>query len=528
LSTAADEPSDVTQPMASRKRLLLRGLAMVASLASLTALWTGERARIEDDLQLFAEPRAKPGETIAMQALLLEHVEAPAGPTLATAKVRVRLLDPSGSELAVTDLTPSALDTMEGSLRVPAVAQGRLRLEASVQAAAGALAESPPLTVSRSLEVSANAETAAASPRLAGPLQHLSVGELKATGTERAPLPFMPRVVSGSCVPEQICQLLVWVGEPASAVEVIDNAQVSTAARPAPATETTGLVTLALRVHGAEAQVTLRATRNGLPVGERALRLPVALGEAVMTTSSALAASLSQVTLSLTPAPGREHVILDTFLSGRWARSHTVRSASPSQPVRLDAAPEATGLVRLQARSDRYSGESSATRVLYVQRPGQSAVAALSDIARAAREAGLSEGLTDAFEREPPPDFAADSARWASFALAPFEQLRMSIPPAVSGRPAQVARVDRVRTFVRFGVGAMLVCCAFLVGASLLRSGLSASDEAASVLDEANDAMSSPRHAQLGDRLWVLVWVLLVCMAFLAAALLVVAKPLWF
>ncbi len=527
MSTAADEPSDVAQ-RASGTRLFLRSLALVASLASLFALWTGERARIEDDLQLFAEPRARPGETLALQALFLEHVDAPEGPTLTTTEVRVRLLDAAGSELAVTDLAASALDTMEGSLRVPAVAQGRLRLEASVQAPGGEASDVTQLTVSRGLEVSSDAEVAPASTRLAGPLQHLSVGELKATGTEQAPVPFMPRVVSGSCVPEQVCQLLVWVGEPASAVEVVDNAQVSSAAKPEPATETAGLVTLALRVHGAEAQVTLLATRNGVPVGERALRLPVALGEAVITARSSLAASLSEVSLSLIPAPGREHVILDTFLAGRWARSHTVRAASLSQAVRLDSAPEAFGLVRLQARSDRYSGEGSATRMVYVQQPGQSAADALAAVARAAREAGLSEGLTDAFERTPPPGFAADAARWASFALAPFEEMRMAIPTAMSGRPAQVARVDRVRTFVRFGVGAMLVCCAFVVGASVLRSGLSASDEAAAVLNEANEATSSPQRAQFGDRLWVFVWVLLVCMAFLAAALLVVAKPLWF
>ena len=66
---------------------------------------------------------------------------------------------------------------------------------------------------------------------------------------------------------------------------------------------------------------------------------------------------------------------------------------------------------------------------------------------------------------------------------------------------------------------------------SVLRSGFAASEQAGSILDDAHEAESEPLaqpSSRLSSRLWVLLWVALVFMAFLAAALLIVAKPLWF
>lgn len=523
MSTAANEPAEGDGPRVPWGRLALRTIALLAAASSLVALWSGERARIADDLQLFAEPRARPGEDLALRALWLRDVDAPEGPSLGTAPVRVRLLDRQGRELARTTLTSAVLEGMEGDLRVPDVSRGEVHLEAELEDGTGST-----LSVARKLYVAADVPAPAPVARLAGPLQHFVVGRVVTVGTGQPPHPFLPRVVGGSCMPEQICRVLVWVGEPAASIELGVSASATPVAPPDPATETTGLVSLSLRVHGAEAEITLRALRGGQAVAERPLRLPVALGETGLSSDMSLVPAGSQARLTLTPPPGREHVIVDTFVSGRWARSTTVKSATQARGVPVVFSPQVTGLVRVQGRSDRYTGEGAGARVLYIQRPGEGVAQALSRIAAAARQAGLADPARPDVEAALPPQARDDAQRWAAFLLAPFELSRMAIPLAVGGRPRQLSRIAHRRTLVRYGVAAMLVCCALVFGVTVVRRGWAATDEAGALLHEASLGTGLSPVRRRGDRLWVLMWVALVCMAFLAAALMIVAKPLWF
>src|SRR5687768_4046166 len=153
-------------------------------------MWSSERVRIADDLQLFAEPAARPGETIALRALLLRDVEAVEGPTLSRAKVRVRLLDAQDRELAATRLLPTEMESMEGILRVPEVARGKLRLEASLE---GARTERDAhLMVQRSLRVESSVEPRAPVFRSAGALQHLALGRVHTLSDQTPPTPFEP------------------------------------------------------------------------------------------------------------------------------------------------------------------------------------------------------------------------------------------------------------------------------------------------------------------------------------------------
>ncbi len=542
----AEDPGDREGPPAPIRRLALRIVAGLAAIVSIVALWSGERVRIADDLQLFAESSARPGETLALRALVLRDVEGVAGPRLEKADVHVRLLDAADRELASTQLRPTQLDSMEGSLRVPELAHGRLVLEASLDAmpaehgpaehgpAEHGVVDPDALTVRRSLQVRPTTDPGLPVSRSAGPLQHFALGRVHAIGTAIPPTPFEPRVISGSCAPEQRCTLLVWVGEPAAALEVQPSPAFTQVGAIEPASETDGLAAVTLQVHGAEAEVTLRASRAGQPVAERAVRLPVALGEAVVAADRAIVSSLPALRLTLIPPPGREHLILDTFVQGRWSQTRTVSDATPSAETHVDAIPSASGIVRIQARSDRYSAEGSGTRAIYLQPPGESMERSLGAIARGVRNAGLSDAASELFGSMPPPGATHDALRWAAFLLAPLELSRMPIPLAVSDRPVRLARLAGVRTFLRFGLGAMLVFCALVVGASLLRSGFAASEQAGLILEEGREPghprarPASRLTGRLAGRLWVLVWVALVCMAFLTAALLVVAKPLWF
>jgi hypothetical protein len=154
-----------------------------------------------------------------------------------------------------------------------------------------------------------------------------------------------------------------------------------------------------------------------------------------------------------------------------------------------------------------------------------------------ARAGAPERGAAPTGERDPrawatqlPAAVRAEPQLAAAFLLAELEQLRVPLPRATSGRPRQLSRLSRAQTALRFGVGALLALSALVVGMTLMRRGLRADAEARAILDEAEreagvaEEVREPRPGTL-----FVVWlVLLVALAFLAGALLIVAKPLWF
>jgi hypothetical protein len=231
--------------------------------------------------------------------------------------------------------------------------------------------------------------------------------------------------------------------------------------------------------------------------------------------------------LTLALPPGREHAIVDIYEHGHLFASRTLGGVAADAPLPGALAPLPEGLVRVQARVDRFSSDGAGARMLYVRRPGQGDEAVLRELLAAAADAVAHEP-TDGWLRTLPPWALGDLQRTAAYVLAPLETLRAPIPAAVSGRPAQLARVNQAKNLARFGVSAWLVVAALIVGVSLMRRGLSASDEASSILAEAEGGAGRPARADRGERLRVITLALLVVLAFLAAALLVAAKSLWF
>jgi hypothetical protein len=89
--------------------------------------------------------------------------------------------------------------------------------------------------------------------------------------------------------------------------------------------------------------------------------------------------------------------------------------------------------------------------------------------------------------------------------------------------------VRRQQNLLRFGVAGVLTLASLIVGGTLMRRGLSAANEASAILEDAR-GVGGPAA---GDERWrarvgVILLVLAVALAFLASALLIVAKPLWF
>lgn len=544
MSTAHDEHTDSGDSSRARSRArfdtdprriqrLVRVLAVLAALASLLALWSGERLRLDHDLQLIAEAVARPGETLAVRALLFEHVDDPRGPGLALMPVKLRLLDSQSRSLVETTLRPQrATRSMEGELQVPATLRGAATLVASARLSDGTLLE-----CTRSLQIGEDAPILVARPRGAGPLQTLAIGSTRSLAVDApAPTPFLPRIVGGACPSERPCTILIWVGEPGSSVTARTNAQVSVPAPASPAGETTGLVALEVIPHGLEAQLTLEARRGGRLVAERAVRLPVALGEVGVFVRTPLLEPTQPLPLSFTLPPGREHAIVDIFVEGRWRASRSIAKAASAEVTFPAELIPAGGLARIQARVDPFTSEGSGSRFVYRRAAGETPEQAFTSVVSLAQRVAP-DAETKSWSAAQAPLASGDLQRSAAFALAPLELLRVPLPDAHSARPQQLAKLQRKRAFLHFGVASVVLLAAVLVASSLMRRGLSAASEARAILDEAREtgdaggaepAEMGARAGSSGARLGVILLVLAVALAFLAGALLIVAKPLWF
>jgi hypothetical protein len=534
LSISPDDPAEGEGGRTFRVKLALRAFAAFAAFISLFVLWSGERISVAHDLQLVAEASVRPGAHMALRSFVFRDVEAPQGPTLARTPVTVRLFDGEGRELSRTTLRETALDTMEGELAIPGNAAGELVLEARAR-----LDDDPELICRRPLRVADDAPALPNRGREAGPLQQWSVGEVSQAGMLPAPHPFWPRVLGGACVPEQRCTLLVWMGEPAAALAVRPSPAFTMLGKPLPDRETTGLVELNLRVHGLEAELVLEARQGEELVAVRPVRLPVALGDVALFPERTLLSEAASTRIALALPPGREHAIVDLYSQGHLVASRTFPNVVPDLWVPLSLG-SLSGLVHVQARVDRFSNDGAGARLIYVREPGRSDADVLHELARLA--AGQASGEpTSTWTASLPTWAASDLERTAAYLLAPLENERVILPPAASGRPAQLARVGRAKNLARFGVSLALVLSALVVGASLMQRGLRASDEASIILEAARDETSAvdsaagtrqPPDGPIADlrpdRLRVITLALAVALAFVAAALLVAAKSLWF
>ena len=525
---SASDPSDEDAQGANQNRrflLAMRALAGLSALLSLLALWSVEGRTLSHDLQLAVETQARPGDRLALRALIFRNVDAPEGATLALAPTQVRLLDSHARELASVALTATPLDTLDGSLQLPRSLAGHFVLEAKAHY------EGSNLTCQRPLELALDAPAGRLHGREAGPLQHFSLGSLRDLAS--APRPFLPRVVGGACLPETPCRVLVWVGEPAAALTLRAGASVTLSGAPVPSGETSGIVELQVLVHGPDAQLTLEARRAGVLVAERALRLPVGLGEVGLTHTQSLLMP-EQLKLRFVGPPGRELITVDTFAEGRWSDLTVLPSSAFSAPYSPPASASYVGLLRMQARADKLSADGSGARVFYLRAPGEDDAHALGQLARQlAQTPELAREPTGAWATQLPSFAASEPQPTAAFMLAALEQQRMSVPLPVSGRPAQLERLAHTRSVFRFGVAGALVLSAVAMALSIARRGILAADQAQSILDsargESEHEASAPRPGEVfGARLRVLLLALAVAAAFLAAALLIAAKPLWF
>lgn len=526
---SVNQPQNGSQPAAAAARgrdtFLQRfvGLVIVtispaaAAIALLSVLIT-ERLEIDQDLQLFFPPSVRPGDTVPVRALLLGHLTRMQGPELIDASIRVQLLDPAGKVADETRLEPALGRTREGLLRAPAGREGRFRLHAiarlgerRVMARAG-------------LRVDARSGPVGLRVRdLGGPLQRFASGEIRAAAAGEPPSALEVRLKGGFCVPEQRCELLVRVGEPPAAVVIEGNASVTPLnGSDEPSQQSSGIIALRVVTHGPEAVLTLRALRDREPVASRQVRLPVVLASSALRVSKTVYGAREQPAFRLEEKGEGRGCMVDGYLENRWLFAGSKRQCATwsALPFRV----QQPGIWRLQAGRDPFGGESIAARLFYLSPAGQRDGEALRAVARFAIEKFPDDAYARDLIRRPQRVSGSDLQKQAAFLLAPQESLLAPLPVAAASYPHQQAELDRKRETLRVHALVALALAGLVLVAYVLLRGLAAASRARAIMAAAGDPSARGGLGRARATLTVLAAALCVALAFVAAAMYVIAR----
>lgn len=472
----------------------VRAVLPLGIFAAVLAVFFGERARIDHELQLVAPVEVEPESRVALRAFAFERLNAVDGPHLASLPVTVRLLDEGGRALARVELGPSVAGGAEGTLALPSGLSGGVSLEAV------AWAEGEPVASARTpLRVRASLAPPELVGRLRTELQELALGPWT---PPQAAVGVQVRVEGAACVPEHPCRLLVRPSEPGLGVSL----EPSASATPGAVEGGAELLALTVVVHGPEARTELVARREGRELARRSIQLPVALATPGVTLRRRLLDPDEPVRLRAAVLGDRPGVVVDAHREGRWARTLSFPPADEERALALDLEP---GLWRVQVHTDPYASERSAVRLLWVRTPDQDDHAALT-----AAAAALGEPL-------PPPGAADLRLAWLA---SPGEDSVESLPAPRSGLDEDLARLAARQARLRSMAGVALMLGLVVAAVLFLRRGVEAALQAQGVMDATGDPELTSRRHRRRTLLSALALVATAMLAFLGAAALVVAR----
>jgi hypothetical protein len=441
------------------------GLALLAVATPAVAVLLFDRVGVDAEIVLIAPDAARPGDTLPLRVLLYRDLDAPGGPSLATAPVRVELRA-GDVPLRIGHLGAGAVPGAEGAIEVPSAPGVR---PLSVVAMAEGFGE-----VARPLRIATSPPAAPREPLPLGALTELRVGR------DAVRL----RIVGGACVPETPCQVLV---DPAETRSIA--VRPSSSVRPLPSPPGA----LGVEVHGPEGATELEV--GGEIVS---LQLPVMLGVPGLRVDRRDAAAPRPRLETVVLTEGRP-VIVDAFHEGRWAQTWSFEGGG----VRRwgGDADLVEGDWVLQARASLFDTR----RVLPV------ALRVTGDRSDAAR---------------PPEWFARAPTAWS---LAAREREIRRLPEPVSSLPAAREALVTRRGQLRAAAAAALVLGILLAAVAFLRRAIRSAETARRVLDAshvaAGEASLAPtrRRALLLDALGL---ALLAILALVAGAALLVVRAM--
>lgn len=527
--TAVDEQQPSARS-AQRSRLLaaLRYGAPALAALALVLVIGGDPGELDNDLHVSLPDTAPKSGALPMRGMVYTRLRQPDGPALARVPIDVEAQTIDGRSLARTRLEPAASD-LQGMLQLPEF-QGPLQIIARARQGDHALevrtvlanvATPGPVPVSRPLRA----------------LQQFAAGPIQAIGGAHAPSPLALQVRGGACIPEQPCQLLLHVGEPAAAIVVEPNTAVtpSSAARSGSAVER-GVIELEIVTHGPEAELWLRAERDGaperpqsardarVPVARRAVRLPIAMAAVGLRANTWLPSRSSEFRLrgldvdagSASGPASPSSCIVDLFRDGHWVATGALANcAEPSTPP-FALQP---GVQRVQLRRDPFSTQTAGVMTIYLRGANETAEQIAAALAAAAEPFAPSDAVVLRCKRAPS---ECSAPGWGAYLAALLDAGIYELPPAVSGYAASLARSRERQQQLRSMALLALALGAGALAFSIGRSGWTAGQRA-SLVSGLGDA-SAARSARMRSLLVVAASVCSLVLVFVVLALYVVAR----
>jgi hypothetical protein len=503
------------------RTIIARGAAPVLAWFALGLVVFGSQRDTDYDLQLTAAEAAQPNEDLPLRGLLYENLRSVEGPRLSARAIDVQLEDRSGAVQARGKLVPArgGHGDVEGSIQIPASLHGNdYRLHAIVQV------DTVRVEVERPLSIGDSARYAVSGRPLRA-LQQFSEGPLQPESGQIAPDVLRVRVGGGACVPEEECLIFVHVGTPPANVWVEGNSTVTPQAAAAQVAEPrAGVHELAIVTHGPEAQLWLRASRDGVLVAHRSVRLPIALGASALRLKSSIVREGDPLSFQLLGG-GEGGCILDVFRDEHWLRTASARSCS--QPQRIAALPP--GVYRMQARRDPFASATAGVAIAQV-------------ISRADRASGLSAELArEVIAFDPTDRFAGEVARGTQadlgqathdlkpdpgfgYLAAALESGIIELPRAVSGYNSTLERLAHGQAQLRWLSIFALVLGAISLALAVGRSGLRAVARADEILHEAGQTGPVRRRARARSMLSLALSLLSLMLVFVVLGAYVVAR----
>lgn len=495
--------------------LMIRVLIPAIVAVLLIVLLLGEGGGANQDLQLLAPYQAAPGSTIGVRSLVLTGVRSPElTPAPLSSEADITLESEAGDVLARGELHIAPVGGAEGELTVPADAPlGDYFLVARAQ-----LSEEERLLVRRHFTVVAEPEPSETRGHLARPTQRWELRAIEAVGAAPVPSVFEARVVGGTCVPEQVCEIAVWVGEPAASISVAASMGIEPVGDGSP--ETSGLARIAVTIRAAEAIVTLEARRGGELVAQRAMQLPIAMGGVSLSVEpSGLAPSTPRLTAH--HLDGDVAVVVDGYHEGIWLRSRSLAAEEAGQgaPVPFELAP---GLWRLTAHEEPLSASRAASHLVFVPDAGEEASAAVRRLAAHPEIARSGDPLAAGIAAGGPLPGSPDDV--ATFLLTLPELDEVPLPLWSSGITQANLGVDAAQGTRSWVIFALIVLGGLLVSVIVLRRGLVASEEARRLMAAAgvDDAQSASRKGKMTA--YVVAATFFLLFSFAVAAALVLSR----
>jgi hypothetical protein len=498
----------------------LRRLPVAAALIATFALLLvvlGDGAEVDSDLQLCSPPEVTPGAELPLRAALYAGLLAVEGPKLLVTDVAVELRAVAGNVLARGQLRAAVggmLD-MEGTLRVPPDYRGNATLVARARVGDDVLQVESPLRVRE------GAAGQASTPRAMRATAHLVEGPVRAEAGHVPPSALRVRVAGGACVPESPCAVLVHVGAPAASVVVQPSAALSMRGGGAsPVTE--HVARFEVVVHGPEAELQLQVVRDGVVVGHRKVRLPVALGAVGVTLEPRVVDSEEPVTLAMLGDAGGcivDMFSVDARAESRWLHTASLRDCE--RGVRLPFGALSPGAYRVQVRRDALSSSTAGVAALLVRASDEPPSVTSERLLSWLRAAGRSDARAIELLS------AADHGLAMRYLLAAVETDLVIYPAMITGYAQSLFRQSEARAEVRVVALAALLIAGLGLAAFVGRRGLRASERASAILLEAGQDPETSERSHLRGISVVLASVLALLLVFAVVALYVMARGMF-